>query len=171
MFQDRTQLVQLALFLTLSITAYEQVPAMAERASWSPPLIGSKLLNNYRQPETPYGKGHRGVDYSVRLGQAVFAPDDGRVHFVGEVVNRPLISLNHGGNLLSAFEPVCSTLLVGQRVSRGALIGEVCEGNETYQAHCQSRCLHFSARLNGEYLSPLWLTGELQGSRLLPLHD
>jgi murein DD-endopeptidase MepM/ murein hydrolase activator NlpD len=103
------------------------------------------------------------------LGQAVFAPADGKVHFVGEVVNRQLISLDHDQELLSAFEPVCSQLTEGDSVVSGQLIGEVCEGGASYDPHCQpSICVHFSVRKNGEYLSPLWFTGELKPSRLLP---
>jgi hypothetical protein len=94
------------------------------------------------------------------------------VHFVGPVVNRQLISLSHDEQLLSSYEPVCSTLIEGTPIQRGELIGEVCEGDETYQPHCQSQtCLHFSIRKNGEYLSPLWFTDELKSSRLLPWVD
>jgi murein DD-endopeptidase MepM/ murein hydrolase activator NlpD len=98
----------------------------------------------------------------------VFAPAEGKVHFVGEVVNRQLISLDHSQELLSAFEPVCSQLNEGDSVVSGQLIGEVCEGEASYDPHCQpSICVHFSVRKNGEYLSPLWFTGELTPSRLL----
>ena len=131
--------------------------------------MGSSVVHEYRQSETPYTAGHRGIDYEATLGQAVFAPADGQVHFVGKVVNRQLISLDHGQELLSAFEPVCSQLTEGDSVVSGQLIGEVCEGQATYDPHCQpSICLHFSVRKNGEYLSPLWFTGELTPSRLLP---
>jgi murein DD-endopeptidase MepM/ murein hydrolase activator NlpD len=99
----------------------------------------------------------------------VFAPAEGKVHFVGKVVNRQLISLDHGQELLSAFEPVCSQLIEGDSIVSGQLIGEVCEGGASYDPHCQpSICVHFSVRKNGEYLSPLWFTGELKPSRLLP---
>jgi murein DD-endopeptidase MepM/ murein hydrolase activator NlpD len=133
------------------------------------PLVGSSVVHEYRQSETPYSAGHRGIDYEATLGQAVFAPADGKIHFVGEVVNRQLISLDHDQELLSAFEPVCSQLTEGDSVVSGQLIGEVCEGGASYDPHCQpSICVHFSVRKNGEYLSPLWFTGELTPSRLLP---
>lgn len=109
------------------------------------------------------------MDYQVELGQGVFAPAEGQVHFVGKVVDRQLISLSHQGEILTAFEPVCSKLKLGDVVSKGDLIGEICEAEENYQPHCdQSFCLHFSIRKHGEYLSPLWFTGELTPSRLLP---
>ena len=122
--------------------------------------MGSSVVREYRQSEIPYSAGHRGIDYEATLGQAVFAPAEGKVHFAGEVVNRQLISLDHGQELLSAFEPVCSQLTEGDSVVSGQLIGEVCEGEASYDPHCQpSICVHFSVRKNGEYLSPLWFTG------------
>lgn len=161
--------LQLAGFLTLSLTWLVPSPSLGNQPSWSSPVVGSEVVSSYRSPETPYGTGHRGVDYRVALGQGVFAPADGAVSFVGKVVDRPVVSLSHQGNLVSAFEPVCSSLVVGQEVFIGDLVGEVCEADQEYIQHCaESLCLHFSTRKDGEYLSPLWFTGELSPSVLLP---
>jgi murein DD-endopeptidase MepM/ murein hydrolase activator NlpD len=166
---DRINLLQLASFLALALSWQLPTPSLGAENQFSSPVVGSALIGEYRQSETPYSAGHRGVDYEATLGQAVFAPADGQVHFVGKVVNRQLISLDHGRLLLSAFEPVCSQLNEGDLVVSGELIGEVCEGEPSYELHCESMiCLHFSVRKNGEYLSPLWFTGELTPSRLLP---
>lgn len=165
-------MLQLASFLALSLSWQISSPSQASQSQFSPPVVGSSVIQHYRQSETPYSSGHRGVDYEVVLAQGVFAPADATVHFVGQVVNRQLISLSHDEQILSSFEPVCSTLTEGESVQKGQLIGEVCEGDETYQPHCQSQsCLHFSIRKNGEYLSPLWFTRELKSSRLLPWVD
>ena len=166
---DRINLLQLASFLALALSWQIPTPSLGAESQFSNPLVGSEIIREYRQSETPYSAGHRGIDYAATLGQAVFAPADGQVHFVGEVVDRQLISLDHDGQLLSAFEPVCSHLNEGDFVVSGELIGEVCEGEPSYELHCEAKiCLHFSARKNGEYLSPLWFTGELTASRLLP---
>ena len=166
---DRINLLQLASFLALALSWQIPTPSRGAESQFSSPLVGSEIIREYRQSETPYSAGHRGIDYEATLGQAVFAPADGQVHFVGEVVNRQLISLDHDGQLLSAFEPVCSQLNEGDFVVSGELIGEVCEGETSYELHCESKtCLHFSVRKNGEYLSPLWFSGELTSSRLLP---
>lgn len=166
---DRTSLLQLTSFLALALSWQLPAPSLGAENEMSSPLVGSEIIREYRQSETPYSAGHRGIDYEATLGQAVFAPADGQVHFVGKVVDRQLISLDHGQQLLSAFEPVCSQLTEGEFVDSGELIGEVCEGQASYEVHCESTiCLHFSVRKNGEYLSPLWFTGELMPSRLLP---
>lgn len=169
---ERQAVLQLASFLVLALTWQIPTPSLANQALLESPVVGSVLINSYRQAETEYSAGHRGVDYQVELGQGVFAPASGAVHFVGKVVDRPLISLSHEGELLSAFEPVCSSLQIGEQVSKGELIGEVCEAEPSYQPHCEEMfCLHFSIRKNGLYLSPLWFTGELSQSRLLPWID
>lgn len=166
---DRNNLLQLASFLALALSWQLPAPSLGAENKFISPLVGSEIIREYRQSETPYSAGHRGIDYEATLGQAVFAPASGQVHFVGKVVNRRLISLDHGGQLLSAFEPVCSQLTEGETVVEGELIGEVCEGEASYELHCESKiCVHFSVRKNGEYLSPLWFTGELAASKLLP---
>jgi hypothetical protein len=54
-------------------------------------------------------------------------------------------------------------------VAAGELVAEVCEPEKYYIPHCNDKlCLHFSVRRNGEYLSPLWFTGLLSPSVLLP---
>ena len=161
--------LQLAGFLTLSLTWLVPSPSLGSQPTWSSPVIGSGLVNSYRSPETAYGNGHRGVDYQVTLGQGVFAPADATVSFVGKVVNRQVLSLSHQGKVVSSYEPVCSSLVVGQEVSAGDLVAEVCEAEQDYIQHCLDiLCLHFSTRQDGEYLSPLWFTGELAPSILLP---
>lgn len=166
---DRTSLLQLTSFLALAVSWQLPPPSLGAENDLNSPLVGSRVIREYRQSETPYTAGHRGIDYEAALGQAVFAPAEGQVHFVGKVVNRQLISLDHGQQIFTAFEPVCSQLTEGDSVDSGQLIGEVCEGEASYDPHCEhSTCLHFSVRKNGEYLSPLWFTGELTPSRLLP---
>lgn len=169
---ERMATLQLASFLVLALAWQTPAPSLGSEQVLTTPVVGSSLINSYRQSETEYSAGHRGVDYEVELGQGVFAPGNGQVHFVGKVVNRQLISISHEGGLLSAFEPVCSQLQLGDQVAKGDLIGEICEAEDSYQPHCEDMfCLHFSIRRNGQYLSPLWFTGELSPSRLLPWVD
>lgn len=141
--------------------------AIAE--AWTLPVSPAELINPYRQPNSDYSAGHRGVDYRVSLGQVVVAPASGRVAFVGKVVNRNLITISHDGGFKTEFEPVCSNLTKGDSVALGGLIGEVCDADVSYRQHCSAaRCLHFSMRLGGEYLSPLAVIGGMSPSRLLP---
>lgn len=149
------------LSLTVAVTLNNQ-PAHALRAgSWSWPLAGAHSISRgYEAPSVFYGAGHRGIDLVADIGQDVLAPADAVVHFVGKVVDRELISLDHG-QFLSTFEPVTSTLSEGQRVTRGQVIGTV-----TTSAHCS--CLHMGARQGKDYLSPLAMLTSIPAAVLLP---
>jgi murein DD-endopeptidase MepM/ murein hydrolase activator NlpD len=141
--------------------------------TWNPPLeTPIRLVNQYRQPNSDYSAGHRGVDYLVELGQEVFAPADGQIWFSRKVGHRNVLSMSHAGGYLSEVEPVCSDLTKGEPIFQGQQVGEVCAATSEYRQHCQSAtCLHFSLRKDGAYLSPLIFIGGLNPSRLLPIND
>ncbi|PRZ15683.1 peptidoglycan DD-metalloendopeptidase family protein [Nesterenkonia sandarakina] len=135
------------------------------RALWQPPVVAEEL-RPFARPPSLWGAGHRGVDLGP-LGDAssIRAPADGEVSFVGVVVDRPVLSIRHGDGYLSSFEPVESSLEVGDRVSAGDPVGTLAQGT----GHCATPCLHWGVRLYGEYINPLTLTGEVEPSVLLPL--
>ena len=137
--------------------------ALVTRAIWAWPVAPPHpIARPFVAPVTPYGSGHRGID--IRSGGAdVFAPESGVVSFVGAVAGRPVLAIRHPGGLVSSFEPVDSTLVAGEAVSRGQLVGTLLPG------HCASTpCLHFGVRLNGEYVSPLNYLGGIPRAVLLP---
>ncbi len=152
-----TSLFCVAIAITLNTS-----PAHALHAgSWSWPLAGAHTISRgYAAPSVFYGAGHRGIDLVAQEGAEVLAPADGVVHFVGTVVDRELISLDHG-EYLSTFEPVTSTLAEGELVTRGQVIGFV-----TTSTHCS--CLHMGARQGKDYLSPLALLASIPAAVLLP---
>jgi murein DD-endopeptidase MepM/ murein hydrolase activator NlpD len=113
-------------------------------------------------PETPYAAGHRGLDLTAPGGTTIRSPSDGVVHFSGTVVDRPVLSIEHSGDLISSFEPVESPLVAGAVVHRGEPVGTLLAG------HCASPCLHWGVRLHGEYVSPLNYLGGIPRSVLLP---
>lgn len=166
-------------FVLVAIALLNQAPAVARaetngESGWTLPLSPyPRLINTYRQPNSDYSSGHRGVDYQTGLGQEVLSPAAGVVHFVGKVVNRSLISISvqsaSSPSYLFELEPVCSEVAKGQVVRAGEAIGLVCDADPSYRQHCQQmRCLHFSLRRDGNYMSPLAAIGLLQPSRLLP---
>jgi murein DD-endopeptidase MepM/ murein hydrolase activator NlpD len=156
-------------WLVLAPQASVSAPIPANPA-WQLPLAAPiELINQYRQPNSDYSAGHRGVDYQVSLGQAIFAPADGVVYFAGLVVNRSLISIKHGSAISTEFEPACAVVGAGQAVQRGQIVAKVCDGKPNYRQHCFAmRCLHFAMKIEGKYLSPLALIGRMNPSRLLP---
>lgn len=165
--------ITMACLLSMGLLTWLQVQAVASQPlpadTWNPPLdTPIRLVNQYRQPNSDYSSGHRGVDYLVKTGQPVLAPADGTVWFAGKVAQRHLISLQHNNGYLSEFEPVCTDLTKGEPIIAGQQIGYVCEAGPSYSPHCSNAlCLHFSLRSKGAYLSPLVFIGGLNPSRLL----
>lgn len=111
------------------------------------------------------------MDFAAPTGVQGRAPAAGIVSFSGKVVDRQVLSIDHGAGYLSSFEPAETELVVGDAVDAGESIAEL----GTYDdgsSHCSAQsCLHWGVRLHGDYINPLLLTGELEPSVLLPLRD
>jgi murein DD-endopeptidase MepM/ murein hydrolase activator NlpD len=140
------------------------VGADAEAGRWLWPVPSHTPVAGYAAPPTRYAAGHRGIDLSVTPGTPVAAPAEAVVRFAGVVVDRPVVTLDHGGGVLSSYEPVVSALPVGSAVARGAVIGTVAAGG-----HCADMCLHLGVRVDGEYVSPLRFLARVPRAILLPL--
>ena len=138
------------------------LPLLVVAPPWDWPVDPPhSIVRPYLAPETPYAAGHRGVDLAAP-GGAIYAPADGVVHFAGTVVDRPVLSIEQAGGVLTSFEPVVTELVTGDTVERGQVIGAVVPG------HCASACLHFGVRVGGEYVSPLRWLGGAERAVLLP---
>ncbi len=132
-------------------------------AEWQWPRgLPVEVTRRYVAPATVYSTGHRGIDLTAAPGTAVLAPAAGTVGYIGVVVDRPVIALDHDGDLRSSFEPVEASVAVGERVSAGQQIGVVGRGG-----HCSAECFHFGVRLHGVYVSPLMLLGGVPRAVLL----
>jgi murein DD-endopeptidase MepM/ murein hydrolase activator NlpD len=115
-------------------------------------------------PPTPYARGHRGIDLATAPGAALLSPAPATVRFAGVVVDRPVLTLDHGDGVLSSYEPVATSLVAGESVGRGQTIGGIAAGG-----HCAAICLHVGVRVDGEYVSPLLFFDRVPPSVLLPL--
>lgn len=136
---------------------------LAVLASWVWPVSAPHpIVQPFIAPQTQYSAGHRGIDIAAPADSIVRSPADGIIHFSGFVVNRNLVSIDHGGGILSSFEPVHSDLTEGTLVRRGEQIGVLQSG------HCSTPCLHLGVRVHGHYVSPLNYLGPLAPSVLLP---
>ncbi|MGV8913741.1 MAG: M23 family metallopeptidase [Rhodoglobus sp.] len=144
----------------------QTAPVSATEAPWDWPVADPHpIIRPYIAPETPYSAGHRGIDIGLSGGNEVRAPLNGIVHFVGIVVDRPVLSLRHPDGFITSFEPVTSTLSRGDAVTRGQVVGEVQAG------HCVQPCLHFGVRLDDNYVSPLNYLGGIPRAILLPTRN
>ncbi|MDF9279314.1 M23 family metallopeptidase [Arthrobacter sp. EH-1B-1] len=135
-------------------------------APWSWPLDGTPpALRHFDRPPEPWMAGHRGVDLGASDG-VVLSPAEGVVVFVGTVVDRPVLTLDHGGGLLSSFEPVTASVAEGDTVVAGQEVGRI-----STEPHCPSLCVHWGVREHGEYVNPLPFVSDRRPSVLLPLAD
>jgi murein DD-endopeptidase MepM/ murein hydrolase activator NlpD len=167
--------VSIALTTTLGVSTVaaglDGADQQAKKPNWVEPvpdLLG-RIVEDYDAPLTRWGPGHRGVDFAVTAEEPISSPVAGSVHFTGWVVNRPVLTIVDSTGQLASFEPLCSNLTVGKEVSAGTVIGWHCEPAADYEPHCSSECVHFSARRDGNYLSPMHLIFGLEPSRLHPL--
>ncbi|RXZ50829.1 M23 family peptidase [Agromyces fucosus] len=122
-----------------------------------------RILAPFRAPPTPYTAGHRGIDVAAAAGAPVVAPAPGVVSFSGMVAGRPVVAIDHGNGVVSAVEPVAGVVEAGTPVTAGDAIGSVATGG-----HCDSGCVHFGVRVDGEYVSPFLFLGGLPRAVLLP---
>jgi murein DD-endopeptidase MepM/ murein hydrolase activator NlpD len=92
------------------------------------------------------------------------APASGTVRFAGILAGRPVLSLDHGNDVISSFEPVITRLRQGQPVRRDDVLGWVGGG----PTHCAPAiCLHWGVRKNGRYIDPLLLLPVRPGPAVL----
>jgi murein DD-endopeptidase MepM/ murein hydrolase activator NlpD len=133
--------------------------------AWSWPLRPlHRVLTPFRPPPQPWLTGHRGVDLSAAAAATVAAPAAGTVAFAGWVVDRPVLTIDHGSGLRSSFEPVASDLRKGDAVARGDPVGRL-----SGRGHCAGPCVHWGVRRGGQYVNPLQFVTDLRPSVLLPL--
>jgi murein DD-endopeptidase MepM/ murein hydrolase activator NlpD len=158
----RASLLRAALLLGafLGLLAGAAAPAVAVSRLPSPagwPLSGSPVIQRrFNPPTSAWGAGHRGIDLAAKPGEAILAAASGTVAFAGSVAGKPVISIDHG-YVRTTFEPVISTLHVGDHVAIGQVIGVLGTGGTHDHHHCH--CLHWGLREGKTYLDPLLLLG------------
>jgi murein DD-endopeptidase MepM/ murein hydrolase activator NlpD len=131
--------------------------------AWEWPLSGTPpVLRHFDRPPERWMAGHRGVDLGAVDG-TVDSPADGVVVFAGTVVDRPVLTIDHGDGLLSSFEPVTASLGKGESVRAGQAVGHI-----STEPHCPDLCVHWGVRKNGEYINPLPFVSDRRPSVLLP---
>jgi murein DD-endopeptidase MepM/ murein hydrolase activator NlpD len=122
------------------------------------------VVSGFDPPASTWGAGHRGVDLLGHAGQSVHSALGGTITFAARLAGRGVVVVDHGG-VRTTYEPVSASVVVGQVVTRGAVIGTL----QRASSHCFPRsCLHWGLRRGETYLDPLTLVGA-GPIRLLPL--
>lgn len=138
----------LAMMLSMALTA----AGAAEGWTW--PVEGpARVIRAFSLPPQPWQPGHRGIDIAAPSSE-LLAPADGVVRYAGWVVDRGVLSIDHGGGVVSSYEPVEPTVAAGDAVARGQVVARIVPG------HCAAPCVHVGLRVDDEYGNPLrWLGG------------
>ncbi len=147
------------------LVALEQQALPQTGVNWAPPLHGASIpLRQFDPPVAQFASGHRGIDFLAPTGTPVFAIGQGVVKFAGLIAGKPVISISHGihprisaSEIRTTYEPVKSSLKIGEKVGAGQLIGETSPG--TQSSHCADLCLHVGLKYGvSNYLNPemLW---------------
>lgn len=132
-------------------------------AGWVWPVREFRIDRPFVAPAHDYGPGHRGIDVRPLAAADVRAPAAGIVAFSGQVAGRGILTIDHGGGLVTTLEPIASELVAGTAVARAAPVGTVALGG-----HAAPGVLHFGVRLEGEYINPMLLLGGVPRAVLLP---
>lgn len=130
---------------------------------WVWPADSFRLARAFVAPAHDYGPGHRGIDLALMGSVAVLSPADGVVAFAGRVAGRGVLTIDHGGDLVTTLEPVETTLVPGTSVRRGDDVAILGRGG-----HAEAGALHFGVRLDGDYINPMLLLGGVPRAILLP---
>ena len=164
-----TVLLALCLFLgaALGDGMLGSQPALAA-GGWTWPVKPKPAVTRtFQPPAQKWLSGHRGVDLGAAPGTEVRSPAAGTVTFSGVVVDRPVITVDHGNGLKSSFEPIDASVKRGQTVTRGQVIGTIAAAGHCPPAHC----VHWGVRRDGGYVNPLQFVQDMRPSVLLPVPE
>jgi hypothetical protein len=135
-------------------------PASAVVAQ-SPPLlippVDGAVGERFVAPASPYGPGHRGIDYVAAEGVAVRAAADGTVIFAGLVAGAFAVTIAHEGDLATTYSRLGEVYVsAGEYVDQGRWLGTVRASHPDATGG-----LHFGVKLGGVYVDPASFLGPL----------
>ena len=142
--------------LVLIAVGLGSVPAAAlgPPVRWIRPVDGP-VVRGFVAPRTPYGPGHRGVDFAVPPGTPVVAAGPGTVVFAGRVGSSSHVVVLHPASGWRTGYSFLATVAVrrGQSVVAGTVVGTTGGVGDGYDG----TVLHFSLRIGDEYVDPMIL--------------
>lgn len=110
------------------------------------------VVRAFDMSQGKYQPGHRGVDFNAVPGAKVYSAADGVVAFVGVIAGVPTVSIDHPGGVRTTYQPVKSSLAVGDAVAGRDFIG-------TYSPNAEHpHAIHWGAKIGPkDYIDPLLL--------------
>jgi Peptidase family M23 len=129
------------------------------------PPVDAPISRPFQAPDSPYGSGHRGVDYTIAPGTRIRAAAAGTVTFAGSVAGSRAITIQHQGGVRTTYS-VLSQIFVhgGDEVEEGQWLGEA---GVTHPG--QDSGLHFGVKVDDLYVDPALFFGQSDVSDALHL--
>lgn len=141
--------------LTLAVV-FTVLPHTALAATFYPPVLNPQVIQEFQAPNTPYGAGHRGVDFAAEPYAPIFASANGTVTFAGHVGGLTWVTITHPNGFVTSYGPLTNlTVKAGEQVRTRQPLGVLAAGG--HGPGLRDNGLHFSLRINGEYHDPLTL--------------
>jgi murein DD-endopeptidase MepM/ murein hydrolase activator NlpD len=148
-------IVALAFVMLAMATSSGSAATSAVAAGWTWPVVGP-VIQAFDPPDTPYGRGHRGIDIAAEVGTTIVAPADGTVTFAGPIGGYLFVTMDHGGGLSSTYSWLSAKLVrKGDRVLRDQPIAFTGWGHPG----ASIPHLHLGVKLDGAYVDPLSYLG------------
>lgn len=140
-------------------------PVALTDLGWVWPLDRMRIVAPFVAPAHEYGPGHRGIDIRpLDEGEVTLrSPADGIIAFAGRVADRSVVTIDHGGGLVTTLEPAEAIAAVGSEVRRGDPVATGSIGG-----HAAPGAVHFGVRSDGRYINPMLLLGGVPRAVLLP---
>jgi murein DD-endopeptidase MepM/ murein hydrolase activator NlpD len=149
----------LSLVLLLAPVAGARASPAGSASSSTPrfdwPVVG-RVLRGFEPPPTPFSAGHRGIDIAAPFGTPIHAPAAGVVSFAGWVAGSMFVTIDHSASLKSSFSWLSGIKVKkGETVTRGQVVAFTGHGHpDVATPH-----LHFSVRVDGNYVDPMAFLG------------
>jgi biotin carboxyl carrier protein len=103
--------------------AAEPTAAEPSPVTYTPP-VDAPISDPFRAPATPYGPGHRGIEYDTAPGTEVHASAPGTVVFAGSVAGSRWVTISHRDGVRTTYGPLAEVVVdTGQQVAAGAVLG------------------------------------------------
>ncbi len=130
-----------------NLDAFEATPSIWVTKGWVSSPFGYRT-----SPFTGQREFHKGLDISGKIGEAVFAPANGKVIFTGEDGNKGVtVRIDHGNGLVTAYSHLQKfSVKKGQDVVRGDLLGFMGKTGKVTGPQ-----LYYEVRLNDEPIDPM----------------
>jgi murein DD-endopeptidase MepM/ murein hydrolase activator NlpD len=152
--------------IAVLVLASGLAPRSARAAgAWPWPVVGP-VIRAFEPPDSPFGRGHRGIDVAVPFGTPVLAPAAGVVTFSGPVGGQLFLTIDHGGGLTSSFSWL-SRLVV--RRNAVVVVGDVIALTGWGHPGEPIPHLHVGIRLDDVYQNPVDFLAPLEVWRFIRL--